>query len=132
MLIDIWRVARGGIPYADVAAIPKGLIHHVELSDAAEKIVDTLLEDTLENRLHCGGGDFDVPAFIQALDQKGYTGPVGIEIILAVERERPFEDVLIDAIECASSQYTFSRTYSLTKSQSGNGSRRWLLLTGAC
>ena len=110
MLIDIWRVARGGIPYADVAAIPKGLIHHVELSDAAEKIVGTLLEDTLENRVHCGRGDFDVPAFIQALDQQGYTGPVGIEIISAVERERPFEDVLIDAIECASSQYTFSRT----------------------
>jgi sugar phosphate isomerase/epimerase len=112
LLIDIWHVARGGISYADVASIPSGLIHHVELSDAAETIVGTLLEDTLENRLHCGRGDFDVPAFITALDQHGYTGPVGIEIISAVERERPFQDVLTDAIECASAQYSLSRRSS--------------------
>ncbi|MFT4564574.1 MAG: sugar phosphate isomerase/epimerase [Gammaproteobacteria bacterium] len=109
LLIDIWHIARGNIPYADVAAIPAGLIHHVELNDAREAIVGTLIEDTLDRRLHCGFGDFDVPRFIAALDAQGYQGPVGIEIISAIERERPFSEVLSDAISSAKQQYVLSR-----------------------
>jgi sugar phosphate isomerase/epimerase len=109
LLIDIWHIARANIPYAEVAAIPAGLIHHVELNDARKEVVGTLIEDTLDRRLHCGFGDFDVPRFIAALDEQGYAGPVGIEIISAIERERPFSDVLNDAISAAKRQYLLSR-----------------------
>ena len=105
LLIDIWHVARGGIAYAEVARIPAGLIQHVEVSDAAADVVGTLLEDTVDRRLHCGRGVFDVRAFVGAVHAQGYRGPLGIEIISAAERERPYPDVLKDAIACARAQY---------------------------
>lgn len=105
LLIDIWHMARGGIAYADVAALPSGLIHHVELDDADETVRGTLLEDTLDHRRHCGQGALDVPAFIAALERQGYNGPFGIEIISAHERRRPFADVARDAIACARQQF---------------------------
>lgn len=105
LLIDIWHIARGGIAYADVAVIPAGLIHHVEVSDAESTVVGTLLEDTINRRVHCGLGVFDVSAFVAAIKQQGYVGPIGIEIISAVERERPFTEVLKDAITHAAKQF---------------------------
>lgn len=105
LLIDIWHIVRGGVPYDDVAAIPAGLIHHVELNDADADVVGSLLEDTLDRRRHCGRGAFDFPGFFRALAAQGYRGPFGIEILSAAERARPYEDVLNDAIDCARAEY---------------------------
>ncbi len=109
LLIDIWHMARGGVPYEAVAALPLGIIHHVELDDADAEIRGSLLEDTLNHRRFCGAGALDVPAFIPALDRQGYRGPYGIEIISERERQRPFEDVARDAISSARDQFVLAR-----------------------
>lgn len=101
LLIDIWHMARGGIPYAEIAALPAGIIHHVELDDADADVRGTLLEDTLNHRRFCGEGALDVPAFLRALAAQGYQGQYGIEIISAEQRKRPFREVARDAIETA-------------------------------
>lgn len=101
LLLDVWHVARGGIPYEAVSAVPAGLIHHVELDDADAEIRGTLIEDTLDHRRFCGDGDLDVVSFLRALDAQGYDGPYGIEILSAAERRRPFCDTARDAIETA-------------------------------
>ena len=105
LLIDIWHMARGGIPYAEIAALPAGIIHHVELDDADAEVRGTLLEDTLNHRRFCGRGVLDVPAFLRALAVQGYRGQYGIEIISAEQRKRPFRDVARDAIETARGQF---------------------------
>lgn len=105
LLIDIWHMARGGIDYAEVAALPPGIIHHVELDDADCEIRGTLIEDTLNHRRFCGLGELDVPAFIRALDAQGYRGPYGIEILAEEQRQRPFQEVARDAIETARAQF---------------------------
>lgn len=105
LLLDIWHMARGGVDYDEVAALPRGIIHHVELDDGAAEIRGSLLEDTLDHRLFCGEGVFDVPAFLAALATQGYDGPYGIEIISAAQRRRPFADVARDAIETARAQF---------------------------
>lgn len=106
LLIDIWHMARGGIDYAEIAALPPGIIHHVELDDGDSTIRGTLLEDTLNHRRFCGTGAFDVTAFIRALDAQGYRGVYGIEIISAEQRQRPYGDVARDAIETARAQFS--------------------------
>lgn len=105
LLLDIWHMARGGVDYDDIAALPRGIIHHVELDDGAAEVQGSLLEDTLDHRLFCGEGVFDVPAFLAALAAQGYDGPYGIEIISAAQRRRPFADVARDAIETARAQF---------------------------
>ena len=105
LLLDIWHLGRGGIPYSDIATIPPGLIHHVELDDADTEIRGSLLEDTLNHRRFCGQGALDVPAFLKALQDQGYDGPFGIEIISEIERQRPFADVAADAIRTARDEF---------------------------
>lgn len=105
LLIDIWHMARGGVPYADIAALPAGLVHHVELDDADAEIRGSLLEDTLDHRRFCGEGVLDVPAFLGALARQGYDGAYGIEIISAEQRRRPYQDVARDALRTARAQF---------------------------
>lgn len=105
LLIDIWHMARGGVDYADIARLPAGIIHHVELDDADAAIRGTLLEDTLNHRRLCGEGALDVPALLRALAAQGYDGPYGIEIISAEQRRRPFDDVARDALRTAQNQF---------------------------
>ncbi len=105
LLIDIWHMARGGIDYDEVAALPPGIVHHVELDDADQEVRGTLLEDTLNHRRFCGTGALDVPAFIRALNAQGYRGPYGIEILATEQRQRPYQDVARDAIETARAQF---------------------------
>ncbi len=105
LLIDIWHIARGGIPYEEIVEVPTGLITHVELNDADKEINGTLIEDTLNNRKFCGDGDLDVVAFLRALDAQGYNGPYGIEILSATERRRPFSEVAKDAIDTSRREF---------------------------
>jgi len=88
LLVDIWHVCRAHTPYAEVAALPADVIFAVELDDADETVVGTLLEDTLHQRRLCGEGSFDISGFVTAIRQTGYNGPWGVEIISHEHRAR--------------------------------------------
>jgi len=101
-IIDIWHAQRGGTPYE---SLPQLLQLHqlvgVELDDGYESARGSHLEDTFDNRLLCGQGDFDVPAFIRAVVQIGWTGPWGIEHMSTVSRTQPIGEVLAQTREAA-------------------------------
>jgi sugar phosphate isomerase/epimerase len=80
-MLDIWHICRGKQSLAELALLPAARICGVELSDAAAEVRGTLLEDTLHQRRFCGEGDFDISAFIKAIDVTGYEGMFGIEIL---------------------------------------------------
>lgn len=92
LLLDIWHVARAGIDYGAVAAIPAHLIKHIELCDAAAVQVGTMIEDTILRRALPGEGDLDVPAFLRAIAATGYRGLVGVEILSDAQRARSLDD----------------------------------------
>jgi len=81
LLLDIWHLNRGGIPYEDIATIPPQYIKHVELDDASRDQVGTIMEDTLLRRKLPGEGDFDVPHFLSCIARTGYDGLYGVEIL---------------------------------------------------
>ena len=59
LLLDIWHAYSGGTPYATLPAlVPPEIVFGVELEDGLAKVVGADLEDTLDNRLPCGGGAF--------------------------------------------------------------------------
>lgn len=101
LIIDIWHMARGGVSFDEIARLPAGMIKHAELNDADKEIRGTLLEDSFNHRKFCGQGELDIQAFIQALNQQGYDGVYGIEIISEVQRQRPYREVARDAIDTA-------------------------------
>ena len=99
ILLDIWHVARSGMDYETmVHEVPPEILFGVELNDAQHEIVGTLFEDTINCREYCGEGSLDVTAFIHAIDEIGFSGPWGVEIISNAHRALPVKEGLARAL----------------------------------
>jgi sugar phosphate isomerase/epimerase len=105
ILLDIWHLARAGFQYEDIASIPPQFIKHIELDDADEKIVGTLFEDTINNRLLPGEGSFDVRRFIRCVQATGYRGLYGVEILSHAHRALPLDEAAERSLRAARSQF---------------------------
>jgi sugar phosphate isomerase/epimerase len=111
ILLDIWHVARGGIPYADLATIPARYLLAVELDDADPEVVGDLFDDTRFRRRLPGDGIFDIPAFLQAIDDAGFAAPYyGVEIISDTFRRQPLEVMARTSFEATMAQVEQART----------------------
>jgi sugar phosphate isomerase/epimerase len=90
LLVDAWHVFRAGTSLDELrAALAPGMVYGVELDDAAAEVVGTLFEDTVERRLLCGEGSFDLPGLIAVLRGTGFDGPWGVEILSSEFRALP-------------------------------------------
>jgi sugar phosphate isomerase/epimerase len=69
----------------------------VELNDAPAPQSDDLFQDTIQHRVLCGSGTFDVKGFIETLQQIGFAGPWGVLILSEAHRGRPRHEALVDA-----------------------------------
>jgi sugar phosphate isomerase/epimerase len=105
LLLDIWHIARGGIPYAKVAEIPKQYVVSVELDDADAEIVGTLWEDTIYERRLCGEGVLDPPAFIDAIRKTGFDSFYSVEVISKKHRVLPLEEAARRSFETTMAQF---------------------------
>jgi sugar phosphate isomerase/epimerase len=95
LLIDAWHVFRAGTSLDELAAaLTPDMIFGVELNDAAPEVIGELFEDTLQRRLFCGEGSFDLTGLIGVLRDKGFNGPWGIEILSKTYRKLPVRDGL--------------------------------------
>jgi sugar phosphate isomerase/epimerase len=100
--LDIWHTQRGGTPYEVLPEIlDVSRLVGVELDDGRRSAQGSDLEDTFDNRLLCGQGDFDVPRFIRAVLEIGWTGPWGLEHMSSTSRTQPITQVLADARRAA-------------------------------
>ncbi len=98
LILDIWHAQRGGTPYNTIPdLLPLSYVVGVELDDGYATADGHGLPDTFDNRLICGTGAFDVPAFIRAVDELGWTGPWGIEHMSMSSRQQPIAQVLTEA-----------------------------------
>ena len=78
LLVDAWHVFRADTTLAELRdCLTPEMIFGVELDDAAAHVEGTLFEDTVENRLLCGEGTFDLVGLIATLRELGFDGPWG-------------------------------------------------------
>jgi sugar phosphate isomerase/epimerase len=92
LLVDIWHIFRSGTSYDElIEVLPAGYVFAVELSDGRAEPVGTLYDDTFDNRLPPGEGDFDAAGFIRAMDSLGFGGPWGLEVMSKELRSLPVE-----------------------------------------
>ncbi|WP_135456383.1 sugar phosphate isomerase/epimerase family protein [Mycobacterium sp. DL99] len=104
LLVDAWHVFRAGTTLDALAAtVAPEMIFGVELDDAAAHVVGTLFEDTVNNRLLCGDGTFDLTRLVAALRDLGFDGPWGVEILSDSFRTLPVREGLKLAAESACS-----------------------------
>jgi sugar phosphate isomerase/epimerase len=102
LLLDIWHIYRSGMSYDTMAGlVPAEYLFAVELDDGARTQAGSGLEDTFDNRVLCGHGDFDVCAFIEAVAGLGYGGPWGVEMMSHRHRTLPPEIAVSEALQAA-------------------------------
>jgi sugar phosphate isomerase/epimerase len=106
LLIDIWHMARGNIPYSDIRKIPARFIKAVEIDDAPLKPpVDDVWEDTIHHRELPGEGELDVPAFLREVKAAGYRGVYGTEILSAKHRKFGLDEMARRVFASAMAQF---------------------------
>ena len=102
VLVDAWHVFRAGTTLDDLrSALRPGVVFGVELDDAAPEVVGSLFDDTVERRLLCGDGCFDLAGLIAVLRENGFDGPWGVEILARCFRTLPVDDALRRAADSA-------------------------------
>jgi sugar phosphate isomerase/epimerase len=102
LLVDAWHVFRAGTGLDELrTAVTPEMIFGVELDDAVADVVGTLFEDTVDNRVLCGEGSFDLTGLIAVLRDLGFHGPWGVEILSTSFRALPVGDALKLAAESA-------------------------------
>ncbi|EBM0725429.1 sugar phosphate isomerase/epimerase [Salmonella enterica subsp. enterica serovar Senftenberg] len=107
LMVDSWHVFRAGTGLDELAAcLTADLIFGVELDDAAAEPEGTLFEDTVNNRLVCGEGVFDLVGLVSTLVEIGYDGPWGCEIISREQRQLPVREGLDRALRTATAVVT--------------------------
>jgi sugar phosphate isomerase/epimerase len=77
------------------------MIFGVELDDAAAVRSGSLFEDTVNNRLLCGEGSFDLHGLVALLRDLGFDGPWGVEILSESFRVLPVREALKLAADSA-------------------------------
>lgn len=106
LLIDLWHVVRSGIKFGDIAALPAHVIHHVELCDGPSRPTGNYIEETVNDRLLCGDGEFDIDGFLHATNATGYRGPFGVEILSESHRRLDVDAAAVRAFKSAEIQFT--------------------------
>jgi sugar phosphate isomerase/epimerase len=102
LLVDAWHVFRAGTTLAELhAALSQDMIFGVELDDAAADMVGSMFEDTVDNRLLCGEGTFDLMGLVATLRSLGFDGPWGVEILASDFRVLPVDQALQLAADSA-------------------------------
>jgi sugar phosphate isomerase/epimerase len=97
LVVDIWHLERGPSTLAELAEVPGDKVFVVELNDAPDPQSADMFHGTIYHRVLCGSGTFDVRGFITTLQQMGFAGPWGVEIISEAHRGRPLPKALADA-----------------------------------
>jgi sugar phosphate isomerase/epimerase len=104
--LDTWHILKLKIPYAELRRIPSQYITSAELNDGTFECPWSLHEDTVNHRRLCGEGEFDVKGFIAAIQDAGYRGPWGIEVLSEELRKWPLERLTTRAFETTMTQFS--------------------------
>ena len=104
--LDTWHIVKLNIPFDRLRAIPLQYITSVELNDGTFECSCSLDEDTVNHRRLCGEGEFDVRGFVQAVQDAGYDGPWGIEVLSEELRKWPLERLTTESFRTTMAQFS--------------------------
>lgn len=102
LIVDFWHVFRAGTSLDELRrTLGADMVFGVELCDADDVVSGSLFEDTRDNRRLIGEGEQDVSGFIDVMQDIGFDGPWGVEILSAEHRRRPLDEALEVAFRSA-------------------------------
>jgi sugar phosphate isomerase/epimerase len=96
LTIDAWHFFRSGSTLAQLAAIPGGRIHTVQLCDAPAVPAADPWAELMTARLLPGEGGLDLTDLVRTLDAIGAEAPVGVEVFNSRQEGQPLDAVARD------------------------------------
>ena len=91
VIVDTWHFFRGDDGWPDLDALPVDDLAFVQFSDGLPA-GNKPGHDTLHRRALPGHGEFDLNRFSACLRDRGYRGPVSVEVLSEELRTTPVED----------------------------------------
>ena len=101
--IDTWHMSKLGIQPDELRRVPIEYLSWVELSDGWFADMDDLVDETVNHRRLPGEGEFDLRAYIEVCEDRGYPGPWGVEVLSEELRNEPLDVIFRRAYETTSS-----------------------------
>jgi sugar phosphate isomerase/epimerase len=98
LLLDIWHMVRGRVPFDHIGRLPGDRSVSVEVDNGPAEPCPDLWQETLHERTLCGERAFDIRGFVAQVDKTGYQGPIGIEILSRQHRKLPLRGMATRAI----------------------------------
>jgi len=108
LVLDLWHLHSLTIPNSEVEKIPLQYVKGVELNDGPAVLANdgSWVDKTVNHRLLCGDGEFDINGYIKALDKLGYRGPVGLEVLNKDMRDNwSLEDTVTKSFKTTFAQF---------------------------
>jgi sugar phosphate isomerase/epimerase len=107
--LDLWHIVKLKIPYQEVSRIPSQYVVSIELNDGTFEAPWDLHEDTVNHRRLCGEGEFDIKGFIQCMQDAGYSGPWGVEVLSEELRKFPLEELTTCSFTTTMAQFALRK-----------------------
>jgi sugar phosphate isomerase/epimerase len=104
VVVDTWHFFHGPETWADLDALPLERLAYPQFDDAPELESDDLMYETTQRRVLPGEGRFDLHRFARTLRERGWDGPVSVELISAEMRRWP-RDVFARRAQAAARPY---------------------------
>jgi sugar phosphate isomerase/epimerase len=99
--LDTWHLGKMHLTGEDIKRIPSSSIMFVELSDGMVADMPDHSRETTRFRRLPGEGEFDIPGYVRALTDIGYTGPWGVEVLSDELRALPMPQIFWKTVETA-------------------------------
>jgi sugar phosphate isomerase/epimerase len=105
LAIDTWHMSKLGIPPDELARVPSRYLTWVELSDGHFENMEDAIDEVINHRNLPGEGEFEIPAYVEALRAAGYEQPWGVEVLSEELRSLPIEQEFQRAYETTAAQF---------------------------
>ena len=106
IIFDLWHIVKMGIPYEEISRFPLEYFFGVEINDGTFTAPWSLHEDTINHRMLCGEGEFDIRGFLDHVWKAGYRGPIGIEVLNKELRKRPLDELATRSFNTTAAQFS--------------------------
>jgi sugar phosphate isomerase/epimerase len=106
IIFDLWHIVKLGIPYEEISRFPLEYFFGVEINDGTFTAPWSLHEDTINHRMLCGEGQFDIRGFLDHVWKAGYRGPIGIEVLNKELRKRPLDELATRSFNTTAAQFS--------------------------
>lgn len=102
IVVDSWHFFHGPDEWSDLEALSLGELAYPQFNDHPALESDDLMFETTQRRVLPGQGLFDLTRFSRTIREKGYEGPVSVEILSAELRRLSPEDFARSVFESSS------------------------------